>query len=161
MTAIWRGEAQGAAGDVGPPAVRDSGPELVVGGQARASFRRAARFGDGWIMGRGTPDQLAEGAEATRSAWSEAGREGEPKIMALAYFALGDSAEEDANSELRHYYAWLGEERAGMIAQSAAKTDETVAQYVAAFEGAGCDELVFFPCSFKLDQVERLRAALS
>ena len=34
-----------------------------------------------------------------------------------------------------------------MIADSAAKDAETVKQYVAAYEEAGCDELIFFPSS--------------
>jgi alkanesulfonate monooxygenase SsuD/methylene tetrahydromethanopterin reductase-like flavin-dependent oxidoreductase (luciferase family) len=34
----------------------------VVGGTVDAAFERAARYGDGWIMGGGAPDQFMEGA---------------------------------------------------------------------------------------------------
>jgi len=37
-----------------------------------------------------------------------AGRDGEPRLMGLAYFALGDDAEASARSYLTDYYAWLG-----------------------------------------------------
>jgi alkanesulfonate monooxygenase SsuD/methylene tetrahydromethanopterin reductase-like flavin-dependent oxidoreductase (luciferase family) len=158
MVGIWRGSEQGVAKDVGPPPF---GGELMFGGAIESAFRRAARYGAGWTASGGAPEQFVEGREAMLKAWGEEGREGDPKFRALAYYALGPDAEEDARHDLVHYYAWLGEETANMIAQSAATTDEMVAQYVGAFEQAGCDELIFFPTSTKLDQVERLRAALS
>jgi hypothetical protein len=80
--------------------------------------------------------------------------------MSLAYFALGDGAEESARSYLGDYYAWLGDEVAGYIAGSAAKDAEAVRQYVAGFEAAGCGELIFCPCSSDADQVDRLADAL-
>ena len=52
---IWSGEERGYAGAIGPTPAREGGPELIVGGHDEAALRRAARFGDGWIMGGGTP----------------------------------------------------------------------------------------------------------
>jgi alkanesulfonate monooxygenase SsuD/methylene tetrahydromethanopterin reductase-like flavin-dependent oxidoreductase (luciferase family) len=132
---------------------------MLVGGSADVAFERAAKHGDGWIMGGGTPDQLREGAEKMRAAWQAAGREGEPRIAALAYFALGEGAREAADAYLRHYYEWLGE-YADMIASSAAVDAETVRQYVAGFADAGCDELVMFPSSPDPDQVDLLADAV-
>jgi len=152
----------GADGDeakVGPRP-RGSGPSLVIGGSVAASFRRAASHGDGWIMGGGTPDQFADCARQLQAAWSEQGRDGQPRNMALAYFSLGDDAERNANRYLLDYYAFLGEQLSGMIAGSAAKDADTVRAYVAAFEKAGCDELVMFPCSADPAQVELLASAL-
>jgi alkanesulfonate monooxygenase SsuD/methylene tetrahydromethanopterin reductase-like flavin-dependent oxidoreductase (luciferase family) len=139
----------------------DGAPRLIVGGAADASFARAARFGEGWIAGGSSPDEYAGMAAKAKAAWSEAGREGEPRLMGLAYFALGDSAEDDANAYLTDYYAWLGEEVAGYIVGSAAKDAETVRQYVAGFEGAGCGELIFCPSSNDPDQVDLLADALA
>jgi len=34
--------------------------------------------------------------EAAKAAWREAGRDDEPHLMALAYFSLGERAEQDA-----------------------------------------------------------------
>ena len=152
----------GADGDEAKigPRPRGSGPSLIIGGSVAASFRRAASHGDGWIMGGGTPDQFAEGARQVQAAWSERGRDGQPHNMALAYFSLGDDAEQAANQYLLHYYAFLGEQLSGMIAGSAAKDADTVRAYVAAFENAGCDELVMVPCSADSAQVELLAAAL-
>ena len=146
-----------ADGKMGPGT--DSPPRLIVGGSVEASFARAAKFGDGWIAGGAPPEQFAEMATQARAAWSAAGRDSEPRLMCLAYFALGDGAEEIANAYLTDYYAWLGEEIAGYIAGSAAKDAETVKEYLAAFESVGCDELILCPSSSDPAQVELLADA--
>lgn len=151
MEEIWSGDV------VGPK--RAGAPRVVVGGGVDASFERAARFGEGWIAGGSPPDQYAEAAAKVRAAWSEAGRKGEPRLMGLAYFALGEDAEEDASSYLTDYYAWLGKETAGYIAGSAAKDAETVQRYLSAFADAGCGELILFPSSSHPDQVDLLADA--
>ena len=79
--------------------------------------------------------------------------------MALAYFSLGERAEEDVRENLMDYYAWLGEDIARMIGDSAAKDAETVARYVAAYEELDCDELVFCPSSADPQQVDLLADA--
>ncbi len=151
---VWAGEEKGYAGPVGPNL--DEPPQLIVGGSVDAAFRRAARYGDGWMMGGGTPDQFRDSVAKLESAWRDAGRSGEPRKMALGYFALGESAEEDARSYLGDYYAWLGEDTAGMIVGGAAKDADTIRQYISAFEQAGADEFVLFPSSSDPDQVDLL-----
>jgi alkanesulfonate monooxygenase SsuD/methylene tetrahydromethanopterin reductase-like flavin-dependent oxidoreductase (luciferase family) len=156
---IWGGEDFGTAGAIGPPPPKGR-PELIVGGAADVAFQRAARHADGWIMGGGAPDQFREGKGKLDAAWEQAGRDGTPRTMALAYFALGDGAAEAADSYLHDYYGFLGE-TADMIAGSAATDAATVGQYVAAFADAGCDELVLFPCQDGLDQVDLLAEAIA
>ncbi len=151
MKEIWDGD------EVGPTA--GAAPRQIVGGHVDAVFARMARFADGWISSGTGPDLAREGAEKARAAWSEAGREGEPHIMALAYFSLGERAEADLREGLMDYYAWLGEEVAAMIAAGAAKDADTVKQFLAAYEDAGCDELVFCPSSSDPAQVDLLADA--
>lgn len=148
---VWEGN------EIGPS--QNGSPNLVVGGAVDASFARAARFGNGWIAGGAPPDQFAEMAEKVKTAWSAAGREGEPRLMGLAYYSLGDRAEEEAKAYLMDYYAFLGEETAGYIASSAATDAATVRQYLEAFEAAGCGELIIFPSSSDPDQVDLLADA--
>jgi len=159
MKRAWGGESFGTAGAVGPVPPGDGVP-LIFGGTADAAFRRAAEHGDGWIMGGGTPDMLAESREKLRAAWSAAGRDGEPKTMALAYYALGDGAAAAADGYLNDYYAFLGD-YADQIARSAATDPETVKQYVSAFDAAGCDELILFPCDPDPGQVDLLADAVA
>lgn len=134
-------------------------PRLVVGGHAEASYARTARFGDGWIAAGSGPDQAREGIENARAAWRAAGRDGEPHLMALAYFSLGARVEEDIRENLMHYYAWLGEDVARMIADGAAKDADAVERYVETYAEIGCDELVFCPSSADAAQVDLLADA--
>ncbi len=142
---------------VGPRA--HGSPAVLVGGSVDASFARAARYGDGWIAGGAPPEVFAEAAAKVRDEWSAAGREDQPRLAGLAYFSLGERAEADANAYLTDYYAWLGEDVANFIANSAAKDAETVQGYLAAFEAVGCDELFIFPSSGDPDQVDLLADA--
>lgn len=151
MTKVWDDEA------IGPNIA--GRPQLLLGGGVQASYDRAARFGDGWIGGGAPPDQFAKDADAVRKAWSDAGRDGEPVLRALGYFALGDTGEADANAYLTDYYSWLGEETAGYIAGSAAKDAETVQGYIQGFTAVGCDELILFPSNGSPDQVDLLADA--
>jgi alkanesulfonate monooxygenase SsuD/methylene tetrahydromethanopterin reductase-like flavin-dependent oxidoreductase (luciferase family) len=149
---IWAGD------EIGPEPVQEGGPPMLIGGSVEATFHRAARYGEGWIVGGAPPDQVKAGADAVRQAWDAAGREGEPRIVGLMYFALGPNAEEYAQRYLKDYYAWLGE-IADMIATGAAKDPATVEQYLAAYEEVGLDEIICFPCDPDVDQVDLLAEA--
>jgi alkanesulfonate monooxygenase SsuD/methylene tetrahydromethanopterin reductase-like flavin-dependent oxidoreductase (luciferase family) len=150
---FWDGD------EVGPTPAQPGGPTVVLGGQSDAAFRRAARYGAGWMLGGGTPDAFRDAMPKLDAAWREAGRDGEPRRMALGYYSLGPNAEKNANDNLGHYYAYLGD-YAQQVADSAAKDADTVKQHAAAFEEAGADEFVFFPASSDPDQVLLLREAL-
>ena len=131
----------------------------MMGGSLDVAFQRAARYCEGWIAGGGDPDQFAGGLEKLRAAWSEAGREGDPRAMALAYFSLGADGRRHADAYLKDYYAWLGDDVAAMIADSAAADEEGVQRTLSNLEQAGCDEVILFPCSSEPEQVELLASA--
>lgn len=152
MAAIWRGETS-----VGPAPAQER-PGLLIGGSSDVAFRRAAEHADGWTMGGGTPDMFAQAREKLNAAWSAAGRAGEPRTAALFYFALGDDAEQVASQSLGDYYAFLGD-YAEQIVTGAAKSADTVKQYLEAFEAAGADEVICFPASADVAQVDRLAEA--
>jgi alkanesulfonate monooxygenase SsuD/methylene tetrahydromethanopterin reductase-like flavin-dependent oxidoreductase (luciferase family) len=160
MKRVWSGEEFGTAGGIGPEPVRPGGPEIILGGATEASFRRVARLADGWIMGGGAPDMFAQRAADVDRVWKEAGRPGRPRKLTLAYFALGPDARAQADGYLQHYYGWLGH-IANMIAAGAAVGPEMVKAYVAAFEAAGCDEVIFVPTASRLDQVGLLASAVA
>lgn len=151
IKAIWAG------GEIGPSVAGP--PRLIVGGHAEASVARVVRFADGWIAAGSGPDEFARVAAQVEAAWAEAGREGTPRKMALAYFALGARGDEDAKEYMLDYYAWLGEEIAGFLAASTAKDADAVQRDVKAYEAAGCDELILFPSSSDPAQVDLLADA--
>ena len=153
MTRIWRGDDV-----VGPAAANRSRPEVLIGGQSDAAYRRAARYGDGWTLGGGTPDAMRDGIAKTREAWQAAGRDGQPRTAALMYFVLGDDPEEQARRTLGDYYSFLGD-YAEQIVQGAAKDAGSIRERLKAFEEAGADEVICFPASPDPAQVELLAEA--
>jgi len=152
LTDIWAGDA------VGPEPANGKRPGLLIGGSSDHAFRRAAQYADGWTMGGGTPDMFSEAANKLHSAWSDAGREGEPRKLVLFYFVLDDDADRIAEQSLGDYYGFLGE-YAQQIVQSAAKDADTIKAYLSAFEQAGADEAICFPAHSDPAQVERLAEA--
>jgi alkanesulfonate monooxygenase SsuD/methylene tetrahydromethanopterin reductase-like flavin-dependent oxidoreductase (luciferase family) len=158
MKRIWAGEERGIAGGVGPD-VSDHPPQLIIGGQIDAAFRRAARYADGYIAGGGQPEYVPPSIEKLEAAWREAGRDGEPRKLALAYFSLDDDPESQARKTIGDYYAFAGDYQ-DMVVAGVAKGEDAVKERVRAFEAVGCDELIMFPASSNPEQVDRLAAAV-
>ena len=155
LPGLWAGE-----GGLGPaPASAGGRPGLLIGGTSDAAYRRAARHADGWTSGSGGPEALANGRERALAAWKEAGRDGEPRTAALFYFALGDDPEGDARRSLGDYYSLLGE-YSERVVEGTVKDVDGVRATVAAFEEAGCDEVICFPASADPEQVDLLAAAV-
>jgi alkanesulfonate monooxygenase SsuD/methylene tetrahydromethanopterin reductase-like flavin-dependent oxidoreductase (luciferase family) len=143
---FWDGE-----GGIGPR----SRPRVLVGGTVDASYKRGAKYGDGWTAGGGGPENFAQGRQKAIEAWKEAGRDGEPRTMALFYFALGDDPEGAVRRSIGDYYGFAGE-YAERIVSSAAKDEDTLRGYIAAYTEAGCDEVICFPGSADPAQVDLL-----
>jgi len=154
MRRIWKGE-----GGIGPAPAQAGGPRIIVGGRSDAAIRRVAKLGDGWAAGGGGPEQFAEFAGGVRAAWREAGRKGSPWLVAGARFALGPGAREQAEASHRAYYTFRTSPRSDPTG-GALLTPEAIRQAVAAFDAAGCDELIFSPGAGGVAQLEQLAAAL-
>jgi hypothetical protein len=92
-------------------------------------------------------------ADKIRAGWHDAGREGEPRIAALAYFGLGDA--EASRASLRRYYGFLGE-YAERISESALRAPDAIAGAVKAYQDTGVTEVVFMPTVADADEVNRL-----
>ena len=155
---LWAGEQVGFAGGVGPDVSADP-PELIIGGYVDAAFRRAAEYGDGWIMGGGPPEGFGGRAtssrppSATRAATTSHGRWRSPTSRSTP------TPRPQARRSLGDYYSFLGE-YADMIVASVAKSEDEVRERVRVFEEQGCDELILFPSSADPGQVEKLRPRL-
>lgn len=144
-----------ATSQVTPTPVHDERVPILIGGTSGAAVRRVAEWGAGWTMGGGDPTAAEQGVERVRSAWREAGRDGDPRPAVLAYFSLGDDAEEDSRAYLRDYYAFMGD-YVDMIVDGALRSEDAVRGAVQAFGDAGITEIYFDPTTSSLDQVDRL-----
>lgn len=154
FAAVWGGEPRGIAGAVGPAPAQAGGPPLLIGGMSKVVFGRMVSHGAGWISGGGGAAAFSQGAERARTAWTQGGRPGAPRLAALTYFALGPDATTVAEDYVHAYYG--SSEYAASTAASALTSASAVRDAIAAFADAGCDEVIFFPCSPEIDQLRRL-----
>jgi alkanesulfonate monooxygenase SsuD/methylene tetrahydromethanopterin reductase-like flavin-dependent oxidoreductase (luciferase family) len=156
MKRLWAGERVGHAGGVGPD-VADDQPQLVLGGTADQVFRRAALYADGWIMGASAPNGFAELSQKLDQAWRDAGRGGEPRRMALNYFALGPDPEGDTERSIGEYYS-VAPNYASVVVAGTAKGEKGVAERLDRLREAGIDEAIMFPAFPRPEQVDMLAA---
>ena len=155
MRQVWSGELRGQGGDMRRlPADR---PALLFGGLVSAAYTRAAIEGHGWVAPLFGLPSLTVGARAVREAWDEAGRHGEPRIVTGRYFSLGKQADHVADVYIRHYYgdAYFPLARADTLTSRA-----QIQQQRESLIDAGVTDLVLFPCSGEVDQVQLLADAL-
>lgn len=146
--------AQWEAGQIGPRT--ESPPELIVGGLNDVTFGRVARYADGYMHNGGPAHIFARMAAKAISAWEDYGRPGKPRLIGMAYFALGDEETAEAGRNyLRDYYAFTGP-FAERIAQGLLTTPQGIVSFARGYADAGCDELVLFPTSGEVEQLERL-----
>ena len=94
-----------------------------------------------------------------KKAFEQAGGTGQPRVVVLSYFSLGEEHTAESLHNLRSYYGFLGDWAEG-IASGASRTPQAVGETAAAFEAAGVDELIFDPTVADLDQVDRLADAV-
>lgn len=156
LRSAWAGEAlPGSDRAVGPGPAQPGGIPILVGGMSDAAVRRVVEHGAGWTAGGAPPDMVRGMVQRVRAAWEEAGREGTPHLVALAYFGLGEETAERSRAYLLDYYAWLGDWAAG-IADGALRTPDAIRGAIEQFSAIGIDELILDPTVADADQVERL-----
>jgi alkanesulfonate monooxygenase SsuD/methylene tetrahydromethanopterin reductase-like flavin-dependent oxidoreductase (luciferase family) len=155
----WAGEPVGGSPERVAPPVPGGRVPVMIGGNVDKAVERTVRWGEGWIAGGGPPNMAAPMYEKVRTAWKDGRREGEPRLGALAYFALGDEAVQKGAENLKHYYAFLGD-YAQMIADSMLTTEQAVKDAVRAFQDVGTTELYMDPAFADVEQVDRLADAL-
>ncbi|MGH2700926.1 MAG: LLM class flavin-dependent oxidoreductase [Actinomycetota bacterium] len=158
MNRVWRGEQLSNTGQASVPLPGREVP-ILIGGSSDNALERTVKYGIGYTAGGGGPDMMAPIAEKVRESWRESGREGEPRLVALSYFALGPQAEDGSAKYLKDYYGFLGE-WADRIAESAPRTPESLKELEANFQDIGVDELILDPTISELDQIDRLADVL-
>ncbi|MDP8956575.1 MAG: LLM class flavin-dependent oxidoreductase, partial [Actinomycetota bacterium] len=147
---------EGAKKPVSPRPTRDGRVPILIGGTSDKAVRRAVEWGIGWTAGGGGPDRAAGVIERVRKAWTEAGKDGAPRIVCLDYFALGPQAEERGGQYLGDYYGEYG----GTITASMPKSPGELGDRMKRFEDIGTETLIFDPTVGDLDQVEMLADAV-
>ena len=155
---VWAGEDFGFAGGIGPEPP-GGGPPVLIGGTADAAFRRAAaarRLGDGRRHARQlprgrreAPRRLGVGRPRGRAPHHVAG------LLRARRRRRGGCA-----ALPRRLLRVPGRGRGGHGRLERRHRRRSGARPRGAFEAAGCDELVLFPCDADPAQVDLLADAL-
>ena len=157
MHRAWRGEpVPGTTEPVTPRPVNGHSVPVTIGGHSERAIARVGKYGIGYTLGGGQPEQLRGMMERVTTIWNAAGRPGKPEFRALRYFALGDDVAAEAEQNIRGYYGDFGPR----VWAGTAKTAEEAWQRVADFEQVGTDELILFMAAPAVEQVERLAKAV-
>jgi len=156
MTRIWSGQPLSEqVGAIGPAPVQDGGPEILLGGYSPAAIQRVRRWGNGFLAGGGDPAIAQRFFHMARTAWQEAERPGQPRLVGCAYFALGEHAAERGAANIQDYYSFAPE-HAEVLAATLPATPERVRELIQAYLAIGADELILWPTIAELDQVALL-----
>ena len=155
MKRVWAGEPVGdGLGSIGPQLGQTGQPELLIGGTSPNALQRVGRWGDGLII-PGAPDYVKESYGVAEESWKAAGRDGSPRLVGAAYYALGPEAGDRGAAYLRDYYGFAGKAIEHVV-QSILTTPEALNRAIQAFFDIGMDELILWPTVADLDQVDRL-----
>jgi alkanesulfonate monooxygenase SsuD/methylene tetrahydromethanopterin reductase-like flavin-dependent oxidoreductase (luciferase family) len=154
MHRVWAGELiNDISNPVGPTPTNGERVPIVIGGTVDASIRRTIQYGVGWTAGGAPPDQVAPFAEQIRAAWKDSGRPGDPKIIALVYYSVGE--EDRSRDYILDYYGFLGD-FAKQFADWVPRTPDAIRDTVKAFEDIGVTELFLDATVDDPSQVDKL-----
>jgi alkanesulfonate monooxygenase SsuD/methylene tetrahydromethanopterin reductase-like flavin-dependent oxidoreductase (luciferase family) len=149
---MWAGEPVPGSPNAAVPAGGRQVP-LLFGAITPAAYRRMAESSDGYIAAS-VPAALASGAfDAARAAWQAAGRPGQPRLVGLNYFALGDP--DRGRADIADYYAATPEYQ-DIVVDGVHTDAESLRDAVKQFEALGADELILSPGTDDLDEITRL-----
>jgi alkanesulfonate monooxygenase SsuD/methylene tetrahydromethanopterin reductase-like flavin-dependent oxidoreductase (luciferase family) len=152
---VWAGE--GEARGVGPRPTNGDIP-IWVGGHSPAALRRAARHGIGWISPGGAASAYPQLVARAKAAFAEQGRAEAPKMAAMTYVALGQDRARDGARYLLDYYSYIGP-KAQYLAGALLSDEGRLRETIDAYAEAGCDELLLFPCTEDVEQLDLIAKA--
>jgi alkanesulfonate monooxygenase SsuD/methylene tetrahydromethanopterin reductase-like flavin-dependent oxidoreductase (luciferase family) len=133
---------------------------ILLGGTSDQTIERIIRYGIGWTAGGGPPDMVGPFADRVRTAWKNSGKPGDPKIVALQYFSLGDDVVEASKDYILDYYGFLGDMAKGFAEHGVHRSPEAIKGVIKKFEDAGVDEFILDPTIGDVGQVDRLADAV-
>ena len=158
MHNAWKGNPVigGCDEPVTPLPTNGTNVPILFGGTSDQTIERVVRWGIGWTAGGSAPDAVAPFAERVRAAWKDSGRAGEPKIVALSYFSLGDEVTEPSKQYILRYYKFLGENAKGFAEYGVPRGPVAIKETILKFQDAGVDELILEPTVGDIRQVDML-----
>jgi len=149
LRALWQGESLiDGVRAIGPPPVREGGPELLLGANGHKALRRTGEFADGavtWSFGA-DPQEARAMFDVVEASWRDFDRKGAPRLVCGCYYSAGPKAQDDLEAYFRDYYPnVLPGQVEQLIGAVRTVTPEAIRSVVQEFERIGCDEFIFVP----------------
>jgi len=125
--------------------IQDLGPicekvPILIGGASPGALRRLVRWGAGYVSGGIAPQFFTYEVMATKGAWAEAGREGEPRIVAGTWYSSLERYEA-AHRNREHYFVKGGPPP--QIRDEIRTGRDGILRAIEEFGEAGAHELIF------------------
>jgi alkanesulfonate monooxygenase SsuD/methylene tetrahydromethanopterin reductase-like flavin-dependent oxidoreductase (luciferase family) len=156
MRQIWAGHAlHDNVGPIGPRPVQAGGPRILLGGFSAQTMQRVGRCADGLIAALNDAGQINQLFRRVEQAWQAAGRAGKPYLVAQIDIALESPNGGQGRTNLLNYYATLAPV-ASFKSATLCTTERQLGEAIHTAEQLGADELIFFPWSTHIDQVDRI-----
>lgn len=131
---------------------------VYIGGSSPPALRRLVRHGAGFVHGGLRPEVFAFQAQAVRAAWAESGRAGSPRLIASTWYASCTGAGDAADAWMQDYFVQGGPPE--QVRDDISRGPQAVRDVVAAFQSAGADEVILFPCVPDLAELDFLIEAV-
>jgi alkanesulfonate monooxygenase SsuD/methylene tetrahydromethanopterin reductase-like flavin-dependent oxidoreductase (luciferase family) len=128
--------------------------EILIGGASPPALRRMIKHADGFISGGVKPELFQFELMATLGAWREAGREGEPRVVAGQWYSSSEDLDDEASAYLESYLYSGGPPL--MVNAGIVRGKDAIRERVAAFRSLGADEVILFPCVSGIAELEFL-----
>lgn len=144
---------------IGPPPIRNGGPELLIGATGPRSLARVGEFADGVTTWSFSADPVETRAmfDIVERSWAEHGRSGKPRLVCGCYFSAGPNAAADLERYFREYYPHvLPGQVEHLIKAVRTVTPDAIQSVVKDFTDIGCDEFIFVPVKTDLVHLDHL-----
>jgi len=132
---------------------------LMIAGLTQRAVRRVVRYGAGWTAPGLSREAIQPQVRRVRRAWSDVGRAGQPRILALARYSLGDDVVAESARFVADHFAVTGEDPQVYV-NGTPSTPSAIRAVADELAAVGVDELVFHPTAAALSQVDRLADVL-
>jgi alkanesulfonate monooxygenase SsuD/methylene tetrahydromethanopterin reductase-like flavin-dependent oxidoreductase (luciferase family) len=160
MHSVWRGEPVGDSGKpAAPEPTQDGRVPILIGGTSDRAIERTVKWGMGWTAGGQPAEQVEPLVQRVREAWEQAGRPGQPRLVALSYFAMQEEKEEESRGSILDYYTYLGD-FAQQMADGVPRGPAAIRETAEKFEAIGVDQLSFHPTVADVREVDLLAEAV-
>jgi alkanesulfonate monooxygenase SsuD/methylene tetrahydromethanopterin reductase-like flavin-dependent oxidoreductase (luciferase family) len=155
MKRIWAGDPLNAAAPIGPRPVQSGGPELIIGGFSPKAIQRVARYADGFVTAANDVPTIEQTFRAVEQGWREAGRTGQPRLIAQIDIALETRHIGQGRQNVLDYYA-ISPPFDVYKANTMLTTEQQLRDIMPTLDAIGADEVIFFTWSSEIEQVDRI-----